>query len=184
MIINIIREKDGKILCVSITHCKYLNTWRNLDWELQSTTSHAETEKADSQAWQRVERKRSPGYRQRTGPGLTTAIPDHQVPTFLQVDGEEVGKRAGQVTQAIASFPETLHRWRSKWSQLSWAREQNVEMLLHLSTKDACDHGKSSSIILHPTYFDAYPVLYLSPTGILWEFMTRVLQYLLFKKKY
>ena len=119
MIINLIREKDSKILCVSITHCKYLDTWRNLDWELQSTTSRAETEKADSQAWQRVERKRSPGYRQRTGPGLTTAIPDHQVPTFLQVDGEEVGKRAGQVTQAIASFPETLHRWRSKWSQLS-----------------------------------------------------------------
>ena len=123
IIIDLIREKDGKVLCVSITHGKYLDTWRNWDRELQSSTSRAETEKTDSQGWQKVGRKRSPGYQWHTGPGLTTAIPDHQVPTFLQVDGEKVGKRAGQVTQAIANFPETLHRWRSKWSRLSLARE-------------------------------------------------------------
>lgn len=43
---------------------------------------------------------------------LTAAIPDDQVPAFLQVYGEEVGKGAGQVTQAITGFPESLHRWR------------------------------------------------------------------------
>ena len=29
IIIDLIREKDGKVLCVSITHGKYLDTWRN-----------------------------------------------------------------------------------------------------------------------------------------------------------
>ena len=32
-----------------------------------------------------------------------------------------------------------------------------MEMLLHLSKKDACDHGKSSSIILHPNLLQCLP---------------------------
>ena len=35
--------------------------------------------------------------------------------------------------------------------------KQNVEMLLHLGKKDACDHGKSSSIILHPHLLRCLP---------------------------
>lgn len=40
--------------------------------------------------------------------GLTTAIPDNQVPAFLQVDGQQVGKGAGQVTQAVVCFLQSL----------------------------------------------------------------------------
>lgn len=69
--------------------------------------------KVTSKVDRRVERKRSAGYQGRPEPGLTTAIPDHQVPAFFQVDGEEVGERVWQVTQAVAGFPESLHRWRS-----------------------------------------------------------------------
>lgn len=56
-----------------------------------------------------------------TGPGLTAAVPDDQVPALLQVYGQQVGKRAGEVTHAIASFPESLHGRRSKLSRLSRA---------------------------------------------------------------
>lgn len=56
-----------------------------------------------------------------TGPSLTAAVPDDQVPSLLQVYGQQVGERAGEVTHAIAGFPKSLHRRRSKFSQLSWA---------------------------------------------------------------
>lgn len=52
---------------------------------------------------------------------LTAAVPDDQVPALLQVYGQQVGERAGEVTHAIASFPESLQGRRSKLSQLPWA---------------------------------------------------------------
>lgn len=45
---------------------------------------------------------------------LTTTIPDNQVPAFLQVDGQQVGKGAGQLTQAVVGFLQSL--WRTKES--------------------------------------------------------------------
>lgn len=55
-----------------------------------------------------------------TGPSLTTAVPDDQVPALLQVYGQQVGKRAREVTHAITSFLKSLHGQRCKLSQLSW----------------------------------------------------------------
>lgn len=65
--------------------------------------------------------------------GLTTAVSDDQVPALLQVDGEEVGERAGEVTQAIAGFLGGLHGQTEKSSQLPWApRERTSETLLNM----------------------------------------------------
>lgn len=54
--------------------------------------------------------------------GLTTAIPDNQVPAFLQVDGQQVGKGAGQVTQAVVCFLQSLKRTKESvthlWKQI------------------------------------------------------------------
>lgn len=59
-------------------------------------------------------RERFPGYSVADpARSLTTAISDDQIPAFLQVDGEQVGERAGEVAQAISGFPESLHRRRS-----------------------------------------------------------------------
>lgn len=41
---------------------------------------------------------------------LTAAISDNQVPAFLQMDGQQVSKGAGQVAQTITSFLCTLKR--------------------------------------------------------------------------
>lgn len=50
--------------------------------------------------------------------GLTTAIPDNQVPAFLQVDGQQVGKGAGQVTQAVVCFLQSLKRTKESVTHL------------------------------------------------------------------
>lgn len=50
--------------------------------------------------------------------GLTTAIPDNQVPAFLQVDGQQVGKGAGQVTQAVVCFLQSLRRTKESVTHL------------------------------------------------------------------
>lgn len=51
--------------------------------------------------------------------GLTTAIPDDQVPALPQVDGQQVGKGAGQLTQAVAGFLQSLRRTKESVTHLS-----------------------------------------------------------------
>lgn len=100
-----------------------------------------------------------------TDPGLTTAISDNQVPAFLQVYGEEVRKRAGEVTQAIAGFPRYLHRWRRQLRQYVLGPSKRIsEILLNFGGKKERPLWRSTVIPNSSSRRQlGYPALLTSP---------------------